>query len=193
MSSQHESYRRLSYQTISAVGPNAAMAHYTPTNETDRQITRTEIYLIDSGTQYKGKYHVNYVRSGSFSMFNINHRIYFRSFHITFDLYINRWNDKYDTYGTLWHTIRRRKRCIHSCAQRFYSGGQKYFSARSAGKYDLKTRKNSFAFIFPRLNLYFKLMAAINMSYKQTNVQSNNIYLFICLSIRPFVLLCFLC
>lgn len=76
--SQHESYRRLSYQTISGVGPHAAMPHYMPTNETDRQITRSEIYLIDSGTQYKGKYHSDYVQNG-FSMFTINHRIYFRS------------------------------------------------------------------------------------------------------------------
>lgn len=54
--SQHEYYRRLSFQTISAFGANAAMAHYMPTPENDRQITRQEIYLIDSGTQYKGKY-----------------------------------------------------------------------------------------------------------------------------------------
>ncbi|XP_055315123.1 xaa-Pro aminopeptidase 1-like [Sitodiplosis mosellana] len=51
--SQHEYYRRLSFQTISAVGAHAAMAHYIPTNDSDRQITRTELYLIESGTQYK--------------------------------------------------------------------------------------------------------------------------------------------
>lgn len=31
------------------------MAHYTPVPETDKQITRNEIYLIDAGTQYKGE------------------------------------------------------------------------------------------------------------------------------------------
>lgn len=54
--SQHDYYRRLSFQTISAVGAHAAMAHYVPTPDSDRQITRQEMYLIDSGTQYKGKY-----------------------------------------------------------------------------------------------------------------------------------------
>lgn len=53
--SQYELYRRLSFQTISAVGAHAAMAHYTPTVESDKQINRQEIYLIDSGTQYKGE------------------------------------------------------------------------------------------------------------------------------------------
>lgn len=28
------------------------MAHYSPTNDTDKQITRNNIYLIDSGGQY---------------------------------------------------------------------------------------------------------------------------------------------
>lgn len=53
--SQHESYRGLSFPTISAVGSNAAIVHYAPTPETDKQITRNEIYLIDSGAQYSGR------------------------------------------------------------------------------------------------------------------------------------------
>jgi len=42
----------LSFATISAVGPNAAVIHYRPLPETDRKITNTEIYLLDSGGQY---------------------------------------------------------------------------------------------------------------------------------------------
>lgn len=45
-------FRGLSFTAISAVGSNAAMAHYSPTEGTDRQIDRNHIYLIDSGGQY---------------------------------------------------------------------------------------------------------------------------------------------
>ena len=38
---------------FSSVGPHAAMNHYSPTPETDRPITMDEIYLVDSGGQYK--------------------------------------------------------------------------------------------------------------------------------------------
>ncbi|KAJ8255131.1 hypothetical protein GJAV_G00201270 [Gymnothorax javanicus] len=41
-----------SFETISASGPNAALAHYSPTNETDRKLTVDEMYLVDSGGQY---------------------------------------------------------------------------------------------------------------------------------------------
>ncbi|KAM9376427.1 xaa-Pro aminopeptidase 2 [Pholidichthys leucotaenia] len=41
-----------SFETISASGPNAALAHYNPTNETNRKLTVDEMYLIDSGGQY---------------------------------------------------------------------------------------------------------------------------------------------
>lgn len=50
----HEHYRGLSFATISAFGAHASMAHYAPTEDTDKQITREEIYLFDAGTQYKG-------------------------------------------------------------------------------------------------------------------------------------------
>uniref|UniRef100_A0A8D3D4Q4 X-prolyl aminopeptidase (aminopeptidase P) 2, membrane-bound n=1 Tax=Scophthalmus maximus TaxID=52904 RepID=A0A8D3D4Q4_SCOMX len=38
-----------SFETISASGPNAALAHYSPTEETSRRLTPDEMYLIDSG------------------------------------------------------------------------------------------------------------------------------------------------
>ncbi|MBN3309140.1 XPP2 aminopeptidase, partial [Amia calva] len=41
-----------SFETISASGPNAALAHYSPGNETNRKLTVTEMYLVDSGGQY---------------------------------------------------------------------------------------------------------------------------------------------
>uniref|UniRef100_A0A336M0S0 CSON009826 protein n=1 Tax=Culicoides sonorensis TaxID=179676 RepID=A0A336M0S0_CULSO len=50
--SEQDKYQSLSFTSISAVGSNAAMAHYTPDEETNKQITRNEIYLIDSGGQY---------------------------------------------------------------------------------------------------------------------------------------------
>ena len=42
----------LSFSTISSVGPNAAINHYSPTTETNRKLTLEEIYLVDSGGQY---------------------------------------------------------------------------------------------------------------------------------------------
>lgn len=41
-----------SFETISASGPNAALAHYSPTNETSRALRVEEMYLVDSGGQY---------------------------------------------------------------------------------------------------------------------------------------------
>ncbi|CAJ1058881.1 xaa-Pro aminopeptidase 2 [Xyrichtys novacula] len=41
-----------SFETISASGPNAALAHYSPTKETTRTLTVDEMYLVDSGGQY---------------------------------------------------------------------------------------------------------------------------------------------
>ncbi|XP_072252503.1 xaa-Pro aminopeptidase 2 [Leuresthes tenuis] len=41
-----------SFETISASGPNAALAHYSPTEETNRRLTVDEMYLVDSGGQY---------------------------------------------------------------------------------------------------------------------------------------------
>ena len=44
--------RDLSFDTISAAGPNAASPHYHVTPESNRPIARDEIYLVDSGGQY---------------------------------------------------------------------------------------------------------------------------------------------
>ncbi|XP_008570614.1 PREDICTED: xaa-Pro aminopeptidase 2 [Galeopterus variegatus] len=41
-----------SFETISASGLNAALAHYSPTEEVHRQLSSDEIYLLDSGGQY---------------------------------------------------------------------------------------------------------------------------------------------
>ncbi|XP_078477739.1 xaa-Pro aminopeptidase 2 [Lampetra planeri] len=41
-----------SFETISASGPNAAVVHYSPTEETNRRLTVDEMYLVDSGGQY---------------------------------------------------------------------------------------------------------------------------------------------
>lgn len=43
----------LSFPTISSSGPNGSVIHYHPAKETNRQITDKEIYLCDSGAQYK--------------------------------------------------------------------------------------------------------------------------------------------
>ncbi|KAL7885923.1 hypothetical protein AOLI_G00062180 [Acnodon oligacanthus] len=44
--------RGQSFDTISASGPNAALAHYSPSKETARQLRVDEMYLVDSGGQY---------------------------------------------------------------------------------------------------------------------------------------------
>lgn len=44
--------RGLSFPSISAVGSNGAIIHYKPSNLTDRRITTSEMYLLDSGGQY---------------------------------------------------------------------------------------------------------------------------------------------
>ena len=43
----------LSFATISSSGSNGAIIHYHPMPETDRPITDSELYLVDSGGQYK--------------------------------------------------------------------------------------------------------------------------------------------
>jgi len=50
--SEGDSYMGQSFAVISSVGPNAAMPHYSPAEKTAKQITRKEIYLVDSGGQY---------------------------------------------------------------------------------------------------------------------------------------------
>lgn len=55
-----ESFRRaqtdfvgLSCATVSASGPNGAIIHYRPTKDSDRPITSEDLYLVDSGGQYR--------------------------------------------------------------------------------------------------------------------------------------------
>lgn len=50
--SKQKDSRGPSFETISASGPNAALAHYSPTEESNRKLTVDEMYLIDSGGQY---------------------------------------------------------------------------------------------------------------------------------------------
>ncbi|XP_070769429.1 xaa-Pro aminopeptidase 2 [Enoplosus armatus] len=50
--SKQSDSRGPSFETISASGPNAALAHYSPTEETSRRLTVDEMYLVDSGGQY---------------------------------------------------------------------------------------------------------------------------------------------
>ncbi|KAI5740276.1 hypothetical protein M8J76_002331 [Diaphorina citri] len=51
--SQQEDFVGLSFETISSSGSNGAIIHYSPKPETDRPITAQEMYLVDSGGQYK--------------------------------------------------------------------------------------------------------------------------------------------
>lgn len=50
---EQEDYVGPSFETISASGPNGAIIHYRPAEETNRPITSEEIYLCDSGAQYR--------------------------------------------------------------------------------------------------------------------------------------------
>ena len=43
----------LSFPSISSVGSNGAIIHYRPTPDSDRRISRDDLYLLDSGAQYK--------------------------------------------------------------------------------------------------------------------------------------------
>lgn len=48
-----EHFRGLSFPTISSVGPNAAIIHYSPDAETCSELDPDSIYLFDSGAQYQ--------------------------------------------------------------------------------------------------------------------------------------------
>ncbi|XP_053165918.1 xaa-Pro aminopeptidase 1 [Hemicordylus capensis] len=50
---QQENFVDLSFATISSTGPNGAIIHYKPAPETNRTLSTDEIYLLDSGAQYK--------------------------------------------------------------------------------------------------------------------------------------------
>lgn len=48
-----EDYVSLSFTTISSTGADGAIIHYKPTPETDKVLSTEEIYLCDSGAQYR--------------------------------------------------------------------------------------------------------------------------------------------
>ncbi|ROT63461.1 hypothetical protein C7M84_018673 [Penaeus vannamei] len=50
---QQKDFMGISFTTISAYGANGAVVHYHPKPETNRQISNTSLYLLDSGGQYK--------------------------------------------------------------------------------------------------------------------------------------------
>lgn len=51
--SQQQDFVSLSFETISSVGPNAAIIHYAPQENSAAVITKDQIYLCDSGGQYR--------------------------------------------------------------------------------------------------------------------------------------------
>ena len=60
MADKLEEFRRkqkdfvsLSFDTISGVGPNGSIIHYHPMKETCAKVVKDQIYLCDSGAQYK--------------------------------------------------------------------------------------------------------------------------------------------
>lgn len=42
----------ISFETISSIGPNAAVIHYSPTEKDCSKLRADQIYLVDSGGQY---------------------------------------------------------------------------------------------------------------------------------------------
>jgi Xaa-Pro aminopeptidase len=50
--SEEALFRTLSFDSISAFGPNAAIIHYSPNAKTAAQITKNGLYLLDAGAQY---------------------------------------------------------------------------------------------------------------------------------------------
>ncbi|XP_018419774.1 PREDICTED: xaa-Pro aminopeptidase 1 isoform X2 [Nanorana parkeri] len=51
--SQQHDFVELSFTTISSSGPNGAIIHYQPVPETNRKLCVSEVFLLDSGAQYK--------------------------------------------------------------------------------------------------------------------------------------------
>eukprot|EP00262_Sarcandra_glabra_P012696 TRINITY_DN3323_c0_g1_i2.p1 TRINITY_DN3323_c0_g1~~TRINITY_DN3323_c0_g1_i2.p1 ORF type:complete len:562 (-),score=107.39 TRINITY_DN3323_c0_g1_i2:342-2027(-) len=50
---KQEHFKGLSFPTISSVGPNAAIIHYSPNPKTCSELDADSIYLFDSGAQYQ--------------------------------------------------------------------------------------------------------------------------------------------
>lgn len=47
-----DEFASASFSTIAGSGPHAAIIHYRATNETNRLLNRSEVFLLDSGSQY---------------------------------------------------------------------------------------------------------------------------------------------
>jgi Xaa-Pro aminopeptidase len=52
LQSEEALFQSLSFDSISAFGPNAAVIHYSPKAQTAAQITKNGLYLLDAGAQY---------------------------------------------------------------------------------------------------------------------------------------------
>ena len=50
---KNKNFKFLSFPTISGTGPNGAIIHYKPSKKTNRTLNIGDIYLVDSGGQYK--------------------------------------------------------------------------------------------------------------------------------------------
>ena len=48
-----KNFKFLSFPTISGTGPNGAIIHYQASNKTNRKLNEGDIYLVDSGGQYR--------------------------------------------------------------------------------------------------------------------------------------------
>jgi Xaa-Pro aminopeptidase len=51
--SQQKDFMGLSFETISSSGPNGAVIHYAPSEQSKRPLVSSEMYLVDSGGQYR--------------------------------------------------------------------------------------------------------------------------------------------
>ncbi len=49
---KNKTFKFLSFPTISGTGPNGAIIHYKANEKTNRELTKGDIYLVDSGGQY---------------------------------------------------------------------------------------------------------------------------------------------
>lgn len=47
-----ENFVSLSFKTISASGKNGAIVHYFPTEASDTELLKDQMYLVDSGAHY---------------------------------------------------------------------------------------------------------------------------------------------
>ena len=50
---ENKNFKSLSFPTISSCGPNGAIVHYKASKKSNRKLKKGDIYLIDSGGQYK--------------------------------------------------------------------------------------------------------------------------------------------